>query len=737
MREGTNKKLIKLFLFTFICMFLFFGFCKLDTKALETDEEIYHIITTVTEAPSNSMMVNYHCKSRGSYVLYTTMDDTEFENAKKVMPTEEEWSTEGLKNASSKSGFYTKRIVCNAKLENLEARTSYIYKIVSGEIESKVNSFTTAGLTNTWNFSTFVDFQYRLNTVTHKLIKNMKEISNPALMICTGDLVDVADNEHEWTHIFDNEEFSNYVFASSPGDHEYWGDEEAGHPQWDFPYTFVKMMHFPTNGCSSSAGTNYYFIYNNVLFISLDMNNSDVSRHTRITEQATWFKNTVKSLEGHYQYSVVFMHKSIFGSEIEDSSVAKNLRPVWADVFKECNVDLVLSGHDHMYSRTYRLNGTKKSSSSGVGTYYLDMGSSGDKRRASDSSTVSGDAYHEVALNLNTLGYSCATDISVSAEEMVVTVYNQYKKAIDTFTIKAKRSAKAIEIEDFDKFNFAKAIELKALNLDAKIAQLNIGYSKSGKYVSNVRVLDGDTEILNKAYGNNGNYECLIRDFKNTTLKFELTLTDGSKQEITKAINICNNDDIKLEYLPYEISFKKDTVKEYLISNNYKYDLIVDGNKIKDKQTFDTKIEFTNDYYNNNHTIEIQTYDKDNNLVGSYSVEAERLPDIVLPEESIEMDIKYVMLFSIRHRCKDLIECESDLIEYDKENASISALKTGEGTARFRISGTDIYTDIPVKITGEEPVAQKSGCNSKEAFYQVFSYLLILAYVLYRRKKYF
>ena len=741
MRERVIKKIYKSLLFVFLLLFGLFGICALNLKALESDEVIYHIVTTVTENPSNSMVINWHCSRDDAYVLLTDADDANFERAKKIEDgyVREQWSTQGLEKASTTSTFANERYVCTCELQNLQARTTYLYKIVCGDVESKVNSFTTAGLTNTWNFATFTDWQYRRNTITHKLIKQMKEIgSYPALMLCTGDLVDVADNEDEFSYIIDNEEFSNFVFASSPGDHEYWGDEEAGHPQWTFPNTFVKLFHFPTNGASSSQGSNYYFHYNNVLFISLDMNNSDVSSGSRIQDQVKWFKETLTRLDGTYQYSVVMMHKSIFGSEKEDSSVAKNLRPLWYPVFQEYNIDLVLSGHDHMYSRTYRLNGLKKSVSSNLGTYYLDMGSSGDKRRSPDESVKTGDSYHEKVIDLNKQNYSCASNITVSEEEMVVTVYNQYKAKVDEFTIKAKRPAKKVEVEDFDQYKFANSIEVNVRNLESKIASLKVNYSDSGKYVQNIKVLDGEKELLNKPYNNSGTMEYILRDFESTNYKLEVTLTNGQVVEINKALNICNNDDIKLEYLPYEISFRKDEIKNYLVENAYKYDLKVDGNIIKEKQSFDTKIEFTNDYYNNDHKIELVTYDKDNNLVGTYEIDTLKLPDFTLPEESIEMDIDYVMIFDIRYKYKKLLECESDLIVYDQENGSISALKVGEGTARFRVAGTEIYKDINVKITTTKTEeVKKSGCGSKEAVYQLFTYISLVAFAIYCKKKWF
>lgn len=704
-------------------------------KATE-DDEIYHILTTVTEDPSSSMMVNYHSKQAGSYVLYTKKYDTNFKEAIKVVPEEEEWSTEGMKNASStKSNFARKRFVCNALLTGLDARTAYIYKIVSGNFESAVNSFTTSGLTNTWNFAAFTDFQYRNNTITHKLIKNMKEIgSNPALMLCSGDLTDVADNEFEYTHIFDNEEFSNFVFASSPGDHEYWGEEDAGHPQWDFPYTFVKLFHFPDNGSETSKGTTYYFIYNNVLFVSLDMNNSDTSTGTRIQHQVSWFKSTMNALKDKYQYVVVFMHKSIFGSAKEDSSVSKNLRPLWYPIFQEYNVDLVLSGHDHMYSRTYQLNGNKKSLNPLVGTYYLDMGSSGDKYRSPDETVVQGDSFHEKVIDLKTKNYSCSSNIEVSDKEMKVTVYNQNKVVIDEFTIKAKREAPSVSAEGFSQDKFLQAVELKALNLESKIARLKVLPNEAGKYVTNIKVLDGDKELLNKKYNNSGDEEFLVRDFDKQSCKIEITLIDGTKQVFDKTLDICSDDDIRVDYNPFKIYLKNDTIKNYIKSNNYKYELKVDGEKLSEKQAFTDDIILDNKYYEQDHNIEVLLYTEAGAYIGSYHLESKKLNDIVLPETEINMELDYVLLFDLRYKYMDLIECESDIVEFNKETSSIKALREGTGEVTFRVKGTNIKTTIPVTITNSKANVQKSGCNKGAAMIETLNALAIAAYFFLRRK---
>ena len=404
---------------------------------------VYHIVTTVCEDAATAVTVNYHCDAARSYVLYTKDEDTSFAEAVRVAPVSERWSSKGIENTAKASTFYTKpRYVCYATLDGLEPDTRYRFKIVAGRTESAVRTFRTAGRKGSWNFVAFTDFQHRENPVTLPLVAMMKELAGePDLMLCSGDHIDVAGNEYEWTHLLDNGTFKNFVYAASPGDHAYWACDKTngGYPQYDQAYTFNRLFHFPQNGAASSKNTSYWFRYNNVLFVALDMDNSDISAGARFADEVQWFEKTLDSLQGTYQYLVVYEHKSIFGSEIVDSNVARCLRPQWFPVFQKYKVDLVLSGHDHIYSRTFALDGDRPSADPSRGTYYLDMGSSGDKRRPLDKSLTES-TRHAKVIDLKETGQSCACNIEVDDTRMKVTVYDQERNVVDAFTIPAKQT---------------------------------------------------------------------------------------------------------------------------------------------------------------------------------------------------------------------------------------------------------------------------------------------------------
>ena len=405
------------------------------------DNFIYHIVTTPAEDSRYGVTINYHCAFPKSCIEYTTANDKEFKEAKTVSPQVELWSTRGIEKTSTTSTFYTKeRYVCHVTLTSLKPNTQYIYRIIANAQISEVKSFKTASGKEKWNFVAFTDFQHYNNAVTHPLIQKMKEKFNPPLAICSGDMVDVAGFEQSWNWLLDNKVFSDIIFAASPGDHEFWADAINGkYPQYTEPHTYNHLFRFPQNGAKSSLNSSYYFYYNNVLFISLDMNNSNISKGERFNDQVEWFQKTLDHLRGTYEYIVVYEHKSIFGSSIIDSAVGKYIRPQWYPVFQKYNVDLVLSGHDHIYSRTYQLDGNQKSAKKKRGTYYLDMGSSGDKRRDLDRSLTDEDTLHAKVIDLKGEKLSFAANIEVTKKEMKVSVYNQYMQLVDSFTIKAKR----------------------------------------------------------------------------------------------------------------------------------------------------------------------------------------------------------------------------------------------------------------------------------------------------------
>ena len=395
---------------------------------------IKFIVCSPKEDSYQSVGINYHCDKEESFVLYKKEEEKGF-NRVKVLGTL--WSTKGLYNASQEDGFTIDRYVCKLDLCGLDEDTKYEFFVKCNDEESEIYRFKTSKKDRfdvSWSFNAYVDFQHRGNAFKEIIISKMMEMyPDNNLSLCSGDMIDVATYESSWDWFFNSKLFKSGLYFSTPGDHEYWGMEVNHHyPQLKRPDTYNALFNNPKNGLYKNS--NYYLYYNNVLFIGLDMNDSDQSRGEFFDNEAKWLDDTLTRLEKSADYIIVIMHKAIYGSYYNDSGVVRNIRPLFAPVIEKHKVDLVFSGHDHMYSRTYPLYMGKMSNE---GTYYLDMGSSGDKRRLIDQDLYT-DGLHECVLDIKTNLQTLASHIEVGKELMKVTCINYDGCILDSFEISKK-----------------------------------------------------------------------------------------------------------------------------------------------------------------------------------------------------------------------------------------------------------------------------------------------------------
>ena len=710
---------------------------SLEIKNMKADTKlVYYIITNPGEDASKTISITWQAESMGSYVEYTLSNDVDFKNKVKVMPNEELWSTEGIINTQPDNSFEThKRYVWKVTIDNLEEATKYIYRVVLNDYKSKVYHFTTAGLSNTWNFIAFTDFQCRYNNISHPLIKQMVEIGkNPSLAICSGDQVDVAGDENDWNWFFNTDEdaFTSFIYASSPGDHEYWGASINGsYPQYKEPYTYNKLFTYPKNGCAEALNSNYYFYYNNVLFISLDMCDSNTVSSTKMTKEAAWMKETVKKLEGTFQYLVVFDHKSIYGAYNEDSRVSTTIRPQWYPVFDYCNVDLVLSGHDHMYSRTYKLYNNKVTSSKTQGTYYLDMGSSGDKRRTTEEK-IKTDGLHEKTYDLKQLDFSCGANIEVNPNEMIVNVYDNKGKLRDNFTIPAKRSTLNINCDGFNKDQFFENINLKATSKQDGILSVD---DDNLKYVQNINVSNGDAIYLDKNVNINEESVYSLKNIDSNKATFEITLKDGTKHQKEVDIDLGNmsNFNTKIENKKFYITYENEI---YNISD-YKLNLYIDG--IYNKTILDTELELKRinvlvDYLHGNHEFSIKL-ENDNNVLYYVNYTYDTYKPINIENDSLSLKPGDKLKLDFSYDYKELMTIQSsnyNVLDVDNEG-NIRALGIGDANIEISIQGIDEPYIVSVNVSKEEkkndilvPVIVGSTLTIS---------LSSLAYIIFRRRR--
>jgi len=243
---------------------------------------------------------------------------------------------------------------------------TYTYKVGDGSTWSESGTFVTDNGDDTFNFisigdpqaSSLADFQVSANT----LKAAFKTMPSAEFVVTTGDFTNNSNNE-EW-NLYD-QAFAALKCSTTlvpvTGNHD------------DVSHWFNNMFNLDTGeSVQTLNGVNYSFDYGNAHIAVVNTNDMlSVSN-----AQLLWLKNDMNSTSKDWK--LVFMHKSPYslGQDIKWPD-AQYLKQSLTAVCDECGVDLVMSGHDHMYLRTKTLYDNKISNK---GTVYVLAGTCGAKR---------------------------------------------------------------------------------------------------------------------------------------------------------------------------------------------------------------------------------------------------------------------------------------------------------------------------------------------------------------------
>ena len=115
------------------------------------------------------------------------------------------------------------------------------------------------------------------------------------------------------------------------------------------------MYHFNNPNATAygetEAGGDYYYSYGAGLFIVLNTNNYNVAEHEKAIQEAI-------ASDPDAKWRIVTIHQDIYGSGLDHSDTdGMILRTQLTPIFDEYDIDVVLQGHDHTYSRSKLLYG--------------------------------------------------------------------------------------------------------------------------------------------------------------------------------------------------------------------------------------------------------------------------------------------------------------------------------------------------------------------------------------------
>lgn len=397
---------------------------------------------------------------------------------------------------------------------------------------------------------------YNWNKILNKATKEHSDVS---FMVSAGDQINYAKNEREYAAYLGADALTSLPVATTIGNHDSGSNQYSLH--YNNPNTFAESETDYTNG-KTAAGTDYYYTYGDVLFIVLDTNNYNCATHENVIKKAISENQDAK-------WRVVTFHQDIYGSGYDHSdSDGIVLRTQLTPIFDENDIDVVLQGHDHTYSRTYQLTGDGKEhqaySKSPVGAGssdeekapYLNENNCYVIKSDTKSGTIvnpEGTVYMEANSSTGSKFYNLIPtqqDYIAERSQTWTPSYSVISVDENSFTIKTYDGASGQELEDSSSYTIIK---------DDRTAQEITGTESYEKKVGdNAFVLDAQAEgklsyesdnedvaVVSKA----GKVHIIGEGTATITVKAEATDT---KTEATKTItiNVSKKDEVKATVKP-------------------------------------------------------------------------------------------------------------------------------------------------------------------------------------------
>lgn len=245
------------------------------------------------------------------------------------------------------NGEFTNKVL----LTKLSANTEYYFRVGGDNTWSNVGSFKTAAKSDgKFSFMHITDQQGSTQEDFDIWAKNIagaiSKFDDIEFMVNTGDFVNDGLSEAEWKMCLNTAEetLMNTTLMPVVGNHE----------GYDYAGSFNKHFNLETEADAIVEKGSYYSLdYENVHFVVLNTDekeNEDLS-----AAQLKWFEEDLIASKKNkkIKWTIVALHRSLYssGDHSIDGDVI-NFRTSIGNLLDKYEVDLVLSGHDHVYMRT-------------------------------------------------------------------------------------------------------------------------------------------------------------------------------------------------------------------------------------------------------------------------------------------------------------------------------------------------------------------------------------------------
>jgi|GEM_PF-272424 len=314
--------------------------------------------------------------------------------------------------SSAITGFFSNKVTATG----LQESTEYVYRVGDGSEAnwSPVYNFTTRG-TDSYSFLAVGDVQIGSSGSTTSdtngwkdtMSKALAQFSDVSFLLSLGDQVESNSNEAEYTGFFAPPELRSLPVAPLVGNHD------NGAPNYSYHFNLSNLS--SQYGVTTNTSSDYYFTYGNTLIMVLNSNNTSGATHEA-------FIGETVAANPDATWKVAMFHHDIYGSGGHAAETGiKNLRQALFPVFDQYDVDLVLTGHDHSYTRTYQMyNDQPLKGQNSIGTVYMTLNSG------------SGSKYYDLQATPETY--------AAVREQIHVPTFSKYDVTDNTLTISTYRT---------------------------------------------------------------------------------------------------------------------------------------------------------------------------------------------------------------------------------------------------------------------------------------------------------
>lgn len=429
----------------------------LHSEYCDEDTTFFNLINTLTGDPKNTRGFSWEAVPDYRHMVIEYEKGNTLSNP---VRKEASYQTEAVvynhhvTNPELPVSYYDNMLFYQVNLEGLEPGTTYSYRI--GDTEKDVWSETYTFITETENTEKFSvvaiadtqginanEFSYTKRT----LDAAFTDCPNPAFVLNLGDITENGMCDDWWNLYFKaTEGFCKTIpSVAVVGNHE---TRASGLKYYNLHYQN------PRNGLGLAEGydpslvnkydlevlkeldnTVYSFDYGDVHFSVLNTG-SDWMETTHVIDlQTEWLKEDMKASEK--KWKIVLLHIPIYPATTNGNVIPSHLY----EVMDECDVDMVLSGHDHITMRTKPLKGnvpyTQGSSelvSHANGTIYSILGCAGIGRQKFETlpsedlvDAVQETAWNNPTYNIFTFGNDSITVLSKALDGTILDCYTLTK----------------------------------------------------------------------------------------------------------------------------------------------------------------------------------------------------------------------------------------------------------------------------------------------------------------------